>query len=125
MSGIDFLLERAVTDGALRRALAEVSGAGVEVVREIEDASGEAELLAQVFGVRGEFKTHVATFGRRDFGVDDVRALSRVLDMPALVPDGSVNPYAFVLLGPDGSEAAVTVDPESLDEREEYRLAAS
>ena len=119
MSGIDFLLERRVPLEALRDVLAAVSGGRVEVVRDIEDATGDHDLLATLFDVEGDFRTHVATYGT--FGRDDVRAVGRRLGMPALVGDESANPFAFVLLRPDGGDEAVGLDPEAMD-RHEYRL---
>jgi hypothetical protein len=122
VSGIDFLLAGTVDPETLHAAMAEAGNAEVEVVRSIQHAAGNAPILAEVLDTRGEYRTHVAVYG--DFGVDQVRAITRALGMPALVADDSSNPYTMIRLDPDGRQEPVDLDAEALDEREEYRLLA-
>jgi len=118
----DFLLAGAVDHEVLRLALESVLGAEVEVIEDIEEILRvTAPITAQVLATRGEFRTHVALHLDRDVGRAEIRAISAVLQTAALADDGSVNPFTWYLIRPDGSEDHVGLDPDAL-ERDEYRI---
>lgn len=129
MSGIDFLLMRTVGVHEMRDALAAVldlSRGDVEIVRSIEESTGDTPLVVEVLEVKGDFSTHVAIYARpsvKRVGLPELRRITQALGTPALVPDSTPNPYSMVLVSPDGSESNVSLDWEGLDLRDEYRLA--
>jgi hypothetical protein len=122
MSGIDFLLAARIAPGELHGALAAALGEpGVEIVADVAELAGDQPLFAVVHEVDGDFRTHVSLDPRGDLGT--VRAVARALGTPALTPDeDSQNPYAMLLVHPDGRAERVALQAEPLDERDEYRL---
>jgi hypothetical protein len=123
MSGIDFLLAGPVAQPELRGALAEALGEhAIEIVADAADLAGGQPLFAIVHEVGGDFRTHVSLDPRGD--LETVRAVSRFLGMNAITPDDdTANPYAMILVHPDGRTERVTLQPGPLDERDEYRLS--
>lgn len=129
MSGLDFLLARAVPLSELHAALSSAFDdpeATVDVAYSIEDTSGEAAIVGDVTETRGDFKTLVALYTAEDrhVGVDEIARVARALQTDAVISDDSHNPYTMLLIRPDGSVHPVAFDPVSLDERDEYRLSA-
>jgi hypothetical protein len=121
-TGIDFVMEGRVETPELRGALAEALGVhDVEIVRAVPRMKGDQAAYAVVREVGGDFGTHVSLDPRGD--LETVRAVSRALGMRAITPDDdSDNPYAMVLVRPDGRTERVALQAEALDERGEYRL---
>jgi hypothetical protein len=118
--GIDFLLERRVPADELRDALAGVLGVSdVEVVGDVEELAGDRPAQAVMYDVAGDFAVNVSLDPKGDR--ETVRAVAHALGLRALTGGDSVDPFAWILVHPDGREEAVSLDPDALD-AEEYRL---
>jgi hypothetical protein len=127
----DVLLERAPDDSELRAALAEgfsIDESDVAVVHSIEDIPAGYPVVAEVRDTEGDFKSAMsiyATDALKDAKpVHVVQHLCAVLQTIALISDESLDPYTMLLVGRGAEIRRVALDAESLDLREEYRLAS-
>lgn len=77
--------------------------------------------------MNGDFRTVVAVYvsplNRCKELMAIVRRLTVLLGTRALVSDESLNPYTMALVEGETSARSVSLDPQSLDERDEYRLS--
>lgn len=132
----DVLLERWVEGAELAGALSAAFGvpaAHVGLVESIEQlAAGPLPhgrpVVAEVAPARGDFACRLSLFvvdalSGRD-PVQVARRLCERLELRALVPDRSNNPYSMLLVERTGAVRTVTLDARSLDEDDEYRLSA-
>ena len=129
----DLLVDRHPTDDEIGTALA----AAFAIPREdvavvdgpIEDAvDANARILGERFVMAGDFPTRLSVYVRdatleRFDRMATVRRLCAELDAKCLVSDESVNPYTMILLTASGTEQAVALDPERVDDHDEYVLA--
>jgi hypothetical protein len=129
VSGTDFLLAKPVASRELQDALSRALGVpreDIDVSHSIEATSSEAPITVEMFETAGEYRTHIALYFRRSqresLGIAELREVARILDTDAIMPDESADPYAMLLVHPDGAVHDVGLDPESLDVRQEYRL---
>jgi len=76
----------------------------------------------------GDFRSALYVIPHAPFStvLSEEATIARVcaeLETSALVGDPSPNPYSWILVKPDGTRQPVHVDVDSLDEREELRVA--
>jgi len=125
----DILIERVVADGELRTALAAAFGIDdteVQIVSTLEDFTDKGMLTAHRRETKGDFRLavgiHVEPSLQSAIVVEVIRRFCGSLRTRVLISDASVNPYSMRLVTPVGDVTPVFLDPESLDDREEYRL---
>ena len=135
----DILIDRRPNDAELRQSLAQVFqidptkvglfGDYRELLQPMPDT---IRLLCERLPVSGEFIMKLGVmpvhpvqeaFTRGSNDLTLLSALCRILATRGLIDDGSHNPYAFLLLGPDGSVSNAALDAQRLDMDDEYVLS--
>jgi hypothetical protein len=126
----DVLLEQSFDDSKLRAALAKaftLSDRDVAIVHAVEDFPAGCPVVAQVRDAEGDFKSAISIYTTAASSsanpVHIVQQICAELRTTALISDESLNPYTMMLVGQGGEVHRVELDAESLDLREEYRLA--
>jgi hypothetical protein len=126
----DVLLEQSFDDSELRAALVKafaISQGDVAIVHSIEDIPADCPVVAQVRDAGGDFKSAISIYTTPALGsaspVHVVQQICAALRTTALISDDSLNPYTMLLVGQGTEIHRVELDGESLDLREEYRLA--
>lgn len=131
----DVLLERCVDGAELAGALSAAFGvpaAQVGLATSIERlAVGPLPhgrvVVAEVAPARGDFACRLSLFVVDALAdrepVEVARRLCALLELRALVPDRSTNPYSMLLVEPTGEVRTVSLDVRSLDEDDGYRLS--
>lgn len=134
----DILIDRLPADNELQNALAsvfQISPAEVVLFGDYNELLAPepagTRLLCERLPVAGEFRMKLGimpTHPDQEAFVlihDDIgllTALCRVLAVRGLVDDGSVNPYAFLLIDTDGALSRTVLDAERIDHDEQYVL---
>ena len=131
MNWHDILLERDFDETTLKEALAEafdVPPQQVSIVNSIEEIQGGVAVVAERTPTKGDFHCLLSLYVEREFATKEpiqvTRRLCASLNVQALIPDSSLNPYSMILVSKAGEVRLVTLDAESLDLREEYRLSS-
>jgi hypothetical protein len=126
----DVLLQRAVGDSELRSALAQafsIPDGAVAVVHSIEEIPAGHPVIAEVRDAQGDFEMALSIYTSAGMEsanpVQVIQQLCAALRTTALISDDSLDPYTMLLLGEGAEIHRVELDTESLDRREEYRLA--
>lgn len=126
----DLLLEREVSGPRLQAAIANALATRAElvsIVSSIENDTSHSPIVAEVGEAHGEFRTRLSLY-LRDCPVpptyETVSKLASLLDMRILISDETPNPYTMILFEADNAPRKVALDVDSLDQREEYRIAA-
>lgn len=130
MNWQDILLEQRFDQATLKRALAaafDVSSDSVSVVDSIEEAPKGVSVVAEQTSINGDFCCLLSLYVVEELAgrdpVELTRRLCSILNIQALISDDSVNPYSMLLINNAAEVRPVTLDVESLDQREEYRLS--
>ena len=134
----DLLIDRRPRDNELQHTLAQVfqiSPAEVSLFGDYSELLAPEpaglRLLCERLPVDGEFRMKLGimpihpdqeAFVRVHDDVDLLTTLCQVLAVRGLVDDGSVNPYAFLLIDADGVISHTVLDSEQLDLYEQYVL---
>jgi hypothetical protein len=129
MIWIDFLLMTRVTADELRAALTRclnVSEASVAVVSEMGDAPPSVAIVAELSPSKGDFALHISLYVTKAIlatnPIPFLLELSRDLNTSILTSDDSADPYSMLLVTAEGAPATVSLDVQSIDERDEYKL---
>ena len=130
MNWQDFVIERGVEPADLAAEVAKAFGveAGdVYVVESIENAPAGAPVIVETTPVAGDFQCLLSFYVEEKLADKDplevARRLCSALKTQVLLPDSSPNPYGMILIDHGLMARLVTLDPDSLDNREEYRLS--
>ena len=129
----DVILDREVVDGELAETLSQllqVDPQRVLVVDEVAEANPgkDTVLICEKGPVSGDFRLLLSLYVLDESFVPRDRAsffvsLSSNLECRCLVADNSdVDPYVMLLVEPGGSLRRVSLDPERLDQHDEYAL---
>lgn len=131
---MDFFIQRREGIRAIRAALAEAFRAPVDDLEVawlrdlIRNPTGVSRpIRAEVSRTRGDFQTLVKLDVAARYATSDrvgfARLMSSQLGTDLLIPSPDRNPYSYLLVCQSGEVRRVDLDAESMDEREEYRLA--
>ena len=130
MNWQDILLEQEFDKVTLRRAIAvvfELPTDHVSIVDSIEKAPSGVSVVVEQTLTKGDFRFLLSFYvvvelSSRD-PIEVIQRLCTILDVRALIPDESLNPYSMFLIDQIGEVRQVFLDVESLDQHEEYRLS--
>jgi len=132
MIWIDFVIGKLFSSARIREALARTLGvpeANVAVTGCIVNASASTTFQAEVSVLGGDFPLHVNLYVSGDQppgnGLKLLESLSRDLSADILTADECVDPYSMMLVSPRERPISINLDVESIDEHNEYRLAAA
>jgi hypothetical protein len=134
----DLMLDRALDDRPLREGLASIFGVPadeIQIVGGSADGGGTAgtasdhPIWVERDALEGEFPLRLGVYLRPDLcalidePADEQAAIARlcaVWQASCLFSDDEVNPYTWLVMRPNGRLEAVTVDAESLDDRDAF-----
>lgn len=125
----DFLIDRNLSNDEVVATISQVfsvSPADVLVVDDIAEAdvSESIRLLCERMSVQGDFSIRLSIY-LRDSKLElepnsIIRQFCGMLHCKCLISDSSVNPYSMLLVQESEDIQPVALDPERLDENEEY-----
>jgi len=134
----DILIDKRPSDAELLHALAQVfqiSTDTIELFGNYDELLAPeppgTRLLCERLPVVGEFRMKLGIipvhpdqerFAQTHDDVELVTALCATLDVRGLIDDGSDNPYAFLLVRPDGTVLRTDLNAERLDGDGQYFL---
>ncbi len=128
----DILLERTVTPSGLRDGIVAAGLAGnaeaVEIVDSMDGVSGKPGVNVVCEQIRrggGDFPLQLAVYVYDvlpNEATEVVARFAQAVGCRCLISDDSEAPYRMLLLAPGELPLVVDVDPNALDEREEYIL---
>jgi hypothetical protein len=128
-SGVDVLVERSQSLGAVEETVSELLGVAKERVVAIEDfsdypAEDGVDVVCVVSETRGDFRCLVSIQTKPleiEFKDNPSMALALALALRCrcLIPDAALDPYTMLLAHPEGRIEQVALEPEEFD-RERY-----
>jgi hypothetical protein len=130
MSWHDLLIDRNLSKDEVLAAMSQVfsvSPTDVLVVDDIAEAevSEHIRLLCERMPVQGDFSMKLSIYVR-DSELEQldpkliIRQFCCILHCQCLISDSSVNPYLMLLVQESGDIQPVSLNPDRLDENEEY-----
>ncbi len=134
----DILIDRRPSDDELQHALARVFSISTDAIVLFGDYSElltpeppGTRLLCERLPVEGEFRMKLGimpvhpdqeSFAQGHDDTDLLSDLCRTLSVRGLIDDGTDNPYAFLMIGADGTIVRTDLDAERLDNDQQYVL---
>ncbi|AWH87079.1 hypothetical protein [Limnobaculum parvum] len=124
MSGFDLILEKAPTKLQLKKIFSEsfdIKGENVYISEDIEDfpPDGDNELWCITHEKDGDFLLLCEFFvGEKSQSNPPniiTKKICHLLDLKALIDDGEISPYSWLMISPDGSEELIELDPDEMN----------
>lgn len=97
----------------------------IDITDALENAKSDSSVICVISGLSGYFCSMLSFY--LDFTIDNemliVAQISAILNCEVLISnDNNVNPYSMLLVNQEGKLGEVKVDPDKLDEDEEYEI---
>ncbi|MBK5074154.1 hypothetical protein I2492_14165 [Budviciaceae bacterium CWB-B4] len=124
MSGFDLILEKNPTKSQLKSALSksfDIKEENIYLSEDIEDfpSSDDNELWCVTYEKEGDFLLLCNFFIGEESQKNPPNIITKkichMLDSKALIDDGRINPYTWLMVLPDGSEKLIKLDPDEMN----------